>query len=424
MPQDFSRPVRARQAAPMRQVDAVRALIEERSSPLGDETIATADSVGRVAACDVRATEPFPPFAASTMDGYAVRSQDGAGAFPIQGQSLAGHPALFTQKPGFVSYITTGAPLPKGADGVVPVEDVVPEEDLIRIGSPVAAGSNVRACGSDLEPGELLIPAGTRMSAVGVGLLATAGQMQIKVFRRPRISVLSTGDEVCSPDRTPLFGQIRDSNNPALSQSLLRMGAEVNGGTHVTQDEPAQLRDALAQALEESDLVVSTGGVSMGELDLLPSALKDLGAVLHVERVNMKPGKPFVFATVSRRDNEKLLFALPGNPVSAMVTFVIFVSLAVRRMQGLASWEWPRISVTAAEELRPDASRPEYHRVSIRWDAALHGGIGGYQAYSTGAQASSRLLSMLDADALVEVSPGQEPIPVGTTVPALDLRHL
>ena len=423
MPHEPTRAVTARKTTSPLSVATVQELVLRSAVPMPMETVELADSAGRVTARDILASEPFPPFPASTMDGYAVRAQDGEGVFPVQGHVLAGHPVAYTQSPGHVSYITTGAPLPAGANAVVRVEDTEPMGDQVRIQVGVEAGENVRQKGSDLVAGQRLIPSGTRIGPVALGLLSTAGVSRLEVHGRPRIAVLSTGDEVCHPGQVPAFGQIRDSNNPTLTQMLTRMGAAVRGGTHIAQDTTERLQEALEFALDTSDLVISTGGVSMGELDLLPALLQNMGAELHSERVNMKPGKPFVFATVNQDTGPKLIFALPGNPVSAMVTFYVFVALAVRRLQGMAKCRWPNIGVMVAEPLPRDRMRPEFHRVSITWDPGLHAGAGGYRGISTGSQASSRLLSMLDADALVEVPPGQEDIAPGTVLPALDLRQ-
>ena len=418
------RPVQARATAPLLSVQAVQRAVLGKAMPLPVETIETTESIGRVVSRKVLSVGPFPPFPASTMDGYAVRAHDGKGLYPVQGYVFAGHPVSYIQDRGSVSYITTGAPLPEGADAVVRVEDTEPVGQKVRIKVGVKSGANVRRIGVDLSVGQTLIPAGSKISPVALGLLTTAGVSQVDVHCKPRIAVLSTGDEVCGAEQDPAFGQIRDSNNPTLTQILLRMGADVRGGTHIAQDSREGLKEALVAALGSSDVVISTGGVSMGELDLLPATLKELGAELHAERVNMKPGKPFVFATIQADNRSKLIFALPGNPVSAIVTFYVFVALAIRRMQGISVCHWPRIGVMVEEALPRDRLRPEFHRTSITWDPDLHGGVGGYRGISTGSQASSRLLSMLDADALIEVGPGDGYALQGTVIPALDLRQL
>ena len=424
MSSELSRPVQARKPAPLLPVCAVQQLVLAKADPMPVETVALADSVGRVAAQGVLAKEPFPPFPAATMDGYALNALNGKGSFPIQGRAFAGHPVSYTQSPGSVSYITTGAPLPNGSNAVVRIEDTEPSGQQVTIKEEVQPGENVRKVGSDLAIGQTLIEAGTIIDPVVLGLLSTAGINRLEVFGRPRTTVLSTGDEVCRSDQIPAFGQIRDSNNPTLTSLLTLMGAEVSRGNHITQDSEVKLRDAMEAALRSSDLIISTGGVSMGESDLLPALIKDMGAELHSERVNMRPGKPFVFATIKDGLKPKLIFALPGNPVSAIVTFYIFVVLAVRRMQGISDCRWPVIGVVVGDALPRDRNRPEYHRASLSWDTGLHGGVGGYRGYSTGTQSSSRLLSMLDADALIEVAPGKGEVPAGTVMPALDLRQL
>lgn len=418
--------VEARIPAPMMPVEAVRDLVFNSITPVDTEQVPLAQAMGRIASRDVVAEAPFPPFPASTKDGYAVIAADGPGTYPVVGHVLAGHPAGYVQAPGSVSYITTGAPVPEGADAIVMVEDTEPCGDHVRIRHRIAPGTDVRPIGSDLEEGERILPRGKRLGPTELGLLATAGVAQVDVYRQPRVTVLSTGDELCAPWEEPGYGQIRDSNHITLSRLIMQMGAEATGGTDIAPDDPAGLRAALEAGLAGRDMLITSGGVSMGEHDLLPALLQDLGAELHTERVIMKPGKPFTFATLSRADQAQQthIFALPGNPASALVTFFLFVVPALRKMQGRVPFVLPSLGVHIDEPLRRDPYRPEFHRVALIWDQSLPGGGSGYRALSTGSQKSSRLMSMLDADALVEVPQGEGHIAPGTVLPAVDLRQL
>ena len=390
------------------------------------EFVALPDVLGRIVSRDVVAEAPFPPFRASTKDGYAVVAADGPGVYPVVGHVPAGHPATYVQVQGQASYITTGAPLPEGADAVVMVEDTDPRGNQVHIKRAVSPGTDVRPVGSDLETGTLVLPRGRKLGAVELGMLATAGVSQVPVYRKPQVTVLSTGDELCAPWDTPAYGQIRDANHITLSRMVVTMGADSVGGTRIAPDDTAGLRQELTACLAGRDMLITSGGVSMGEHDLLPELLQDMGAQLHTERVIMKPGKPFTFSTLVQDNSARvsLIFSLPGNPASALVTFLLFVVPALRKMQGSVPFALPRIGVTVMEDLRRDPHRPEFHRVAVAWDASLHGGAGGYRAASTGSQKSSRLMSMLDADALVEIPPGEKPVPKGTVLPAIDLRML
>ena len=418
--------VAAREPGPMLPVAAVQDLVCRQAIRQRAERISLAAALGRILAQDVTAAEPFPPFAASTKDGYAVAAQNGPGTYPVQGHVMAGRPADYAQLPGRVSYIATGAPLPEGADAIVMVEDTEPRGDHVRIKVQVAPGTDVRPVGADLEQGALVLPRGKKLGPVEMGLLATVGAARVPVYGRPKVTVLSTGDEICAPWETPGYGQIRDSNHIMLSGMALAMGTETSIDGAIAPDDPNRLRAALATALADCDVLITSGGVSMGERDLLPALLQDIGAEVHTERVLMKPGKPFTFATRTRAADAgtQLVFALPGNPASSLVTFFLFVAPALRKMQGRHPYALPRIGVTAAEPLKRDPYRPEYHRVTLSWDEALHDGLGGYRALSTGSQKSSRLMSMLDADALVEIPAGEGVIVPGAVVPAIDLRQL
>lgn len=410
----------------MLSVGEVQDLVLSSVARLESEVVPLQEAGFRIAAEDVLAPSGFPPFPASIMDGYAVVAADGPGVYPVAGQVMAGHPADYVQQPGWVSYITTGAPIPSGADAVVRIEDTEPCGDRVRIKVAVTPGHDIRDAGSDMAPGTLVVRAGSVLGPAELGLAATAGAGSAAVTRRPRVSVLSTGDELRPPGEPLGPGQIPDSNHVMLTAMVQRMGCEVRPRTSIAKDTEARLRRDMQDCLDDSDLIITSGGISMGEADLLPKVLVDSGAEIHCERVLMKPGKPFTFSTWQSAlgDRRCAVCSLPGNPASAMVTFLLFCVPALRRMQGHQPSALPTIQVVLGNELVPDTTRPEFHRVALEWDVDLHDGRGGYRAVSTGSQRSSRLLSMLDADALVTVPAGSKPLPPGATVPALDLRQL
>lgn len=406
---------------PMLAVPDAQALVLAQISTLPATTVALETALGYVVAEAIHAQEPLPPFRASIKDGYAVVASDGPGEYVQAGEVTAGRMADFVLRPGTVAYITTGAALPRGADAVVQVEDtervVAPDGPRVRIRRQVRVGEDIRSVGMDVAVGQCVLEAGERLGAAEIGLLATVGMTQAPVIRRPRVAILSTGDELVEPDQALQVGQIRDSNRATLVAAVMAAGAEpIDLG--IGRDDRHELEKRLMAGLAEADILLSTGGVSMGELDLMKSLLEQTGTV-HFGRLRMKPGKPCTFATADVAGRRRLIFGLPGNPVSSLVTFYL---LAVPAIRSLAGWSDPmlrRVQAVLAQPLALDAFRPEYHRATLRWDATLHGGGGGYLASSTGRQASSRLLSMRTANALLELPQGEGELAAGTVVTAL-----
>jgi molybdopterin molybdotransferase len=298
----------------------------------------------------------------------------------------------------------------------VMVEEVQLAGDVVTTPSPLRAGTNFHAPGADLRAGETVLKAGTQLGAAELGLAAALNFPRLPVRRRPRVALLSTGDELVEVGGKPGRGQIVDSNRWALLAALRDAGAEVRG-LGIGPDEPDALRKLVVDALREVDVLVTSGGVSVGTHDLIKPLLESLGSV-HVGRVKLKPGKPFTFATLpvsGPTEGEKLAFGLPGFPVSSLVTFEVFVRPALRKMQGFAGLQRPTLPVRLAYDARASADRTEYQRVSLRREGRE------LVAETTGSQSSSRLMSLAGAHALVRVPPGDQGIKAGSVVDAMIL---
>jgi len=400
-------------AYPLIEVDDAAALVFEHIPTLGVERVALAHCVGRVLAEDLAAPASLPAFPASAVDGYAVRSTDAGKPLRVVGESAAGRPFAGKIEPGTAARILTGGVLPDGADCVVMVEDVRLEGEVVTTPAPLKAGSNYHVPGADLRAGELVVPAGTQLGAAEIGLAAALGFPRLPVRRRPRVALMSTGDELVEVGEKPGPGQIVDSNRWALLAALREAGAEVRS-LGLAPDQPEALRKLVVDVLSEVDVLVTSGGVSVGTHDLIKPLLESLGTV-HVGRVKLKPGKPFTFATLRAGEREKLAFGLPGFPVSSLVTFEVFVRPALRKMQGFAELQRPSLPVRLDYDARATADRTEFQRVTLRREGSE------LVARSTGSQSSSRLMSLVGAHALVRIPPGDQGIKAGSIVEALIL---
>ncbi|XP_061156652.1 gephyrin-like isoform X3 [Syngnathus typhle] len=369
------------------------------------------DGLGRVLAQDIYAKDNLPPFPASVKDGYAVRAADGPGDRFIMGESQAGQQPTHTVMPGQVMRVTTGAPIPCGADAVVQVEDTEllresedgTEELEVRIMVQARPGQDIRPIGHDIRRGECVLAKGTHMGPSEIGLLATVGVSDVSVHKFPVVAVMSTGNELLNPEDDLHPGKIRDSNRSTLLATIQEHGyPTINLG--IVGDNPDDLLSALHEGISRADVIITSGGVSMGEKDFLKQVLDiDLHAQIHFGRVFMKPGLPTTFATVDIDGARKLIFALPGNPVSAVVTCNLFVIPALRKMQGILD---PRPTIIKARlscDVKLDP-RPEYHRCILTW----HHQEPLPWAQSTGNQVSSRLMSMRSANGLLMLPPKTE----------------
>ncbi|XP_028997476.1 gephyrin b isoform X3 [Betta splendens] len=370
------------------------------------------DGMGRVLAQDVYAKDNLPPFPASVKDGYAVRAADGPGDRFIIGESQAGEQPTHTVMPGQVMRVTTGAPIPCGADAVVQVEDTEllresedgTEELEVRILVQARPGQDIRPIGHDIKRGECVLAKGTHMGPSEIGLLATVGVTEVEVQKFPVVAVMSTGNELLNPEDDLHPGKIRDSNRSTLLATIQEHGyPTINLG--IVGDNPDDLLNALNEGISRADVIITSGGVSMGEKDYLKQVLDiDLHAQIHFGRVFMKPGLPTTFATLDIDGARKLIFALPGrNPVSAVVTCNLFVIPALRKMQGILD---PRPTIIKARlscDVKLDP-RPEYHRCILTW----HHQEPLPWAQSTGNQVNSRLMSMRSANGLLMLPPKTE----------------
>ncbi|XP_022528529.1 gephyrin a isoform X10 [Astyanax mexicanus] len=396
---------------PLTSMDKAFITVLEMTSVLGTEIINYRDGMGRVLAQDVYAKDNLPPFPASVKDGYAVRAADGPGDRFIIGESQAGEQPTHTVMPGQVMRVTTGAPIPCGADAVVQVEDTEllresedgTEELEVRILVQVRPGQDIRPIGHDIKRGECVLAKGTHMGPSEIGLLATVGVTEVEVHKFPVVAVMSTGNELLNPEDDLHPGKIRDSNRSTLLATIQEHGyPTINLG--IVGDNPDDLLNALNEGISRADVIITSGGVSMGEKDYLKQVLDiDLHAQIHFGRVFMKPGLPTTFATLDTDGTRKLIFALPGNPVSAVVTCNLFVIPALRKMQGILD---PRPTIIKARlscDVKLDP-RPEYHRCILTW----HHQEPLPWAQSTGNQMSSRLMSMRSANGLLMLPPKTE----------------
>jgi molybdopterin molybdotransferase len=377
-----------------------RVLAEAR--PLPPEDVALEAALGRVLAEDVSAGEDLPPFDSSAMDGFAVVA-GAAAALAIVGESRAGHPEERALEPGEAIRISTGAAIPPGADAVVPIERVELADGHVEV-PPTEAGANVRRSGEDVRAGEPVMAAGTELGPAEVAVLAALGRPSVRVGAVPRVAVLVTGDELVAPGEPLLPGQIRNSNGYAIAAQAVRAGARVVT-TRIVGDDRGETERALAEALEEADVVCVSGGVSVGPHDHVKPALAALGVEERFWRVRLKPGKPTWFGV---RDG-RLVFGLPGNPVSAMVTFHLFARPALRVLAGAD----PRDTRTRAIADVPLQRSPERDQV-IRCRLALRDD--GWHVEPTKAQGSHVLSSMLDAQAFALVEAGEGAIAAGERV--------
>ncbi|HEX2153110.1 MAG TPA: gephyrin-like molybdotransferase Glp [Acidimicrobiia bacterium] len=398
----------------MRPLDEAQAEVLAAIEPLGTERIDLEEAVGRILGADVIAPHDVPPFPNSAMDGYAVRAVDLTGA-PVMLRILEDVPAgsVATQPvvAGSAIKIMTGAPMPEGADTVVKVEVTRQAGDgHVEILEPMARGTAVRPAGGDIVAGSVVLEEGAAIGAVEAALLATAGVSKPIVGRRPRVAVMATGDELRPPGTEVLEpGQIRESNRPLMRGLVAGAGGRVLD-LGIVPDRQSELVAALERASEEADAILTSGGVSMGEYDLIKKVLLERGTV-DFWQVAMQPAKPFAFGHVGGVP----LFGLPGNPVSVMVAFEQFARPALLRMQGATDLFRPRIRVTMGETIETDPGKVVFVRVRLGADDGA--------AYSSGGQSSNVLSALGAADGFAVVPVGTGIVSEGSTVEVELFRH-
>ena len=381
------------------EIDDARALVLERARGLGDEPVAVPEALGRVLAEDVTAADAVPGFDSSAMDGYALRAADAAGVdaesparLAVVGESRAGHPSERELGAGEAIKISTGAMVPAGADAVIRVEDTDGGADAVEVRVPVEPGNDIRRAGEDITAGERVLAAGAELGPAELGVLASVGRGEVACALRPSVTVLTTGDELQEPGPPLLPGGIRNSNAHSLGALVQRAGAVLRA-TEIVPDDREATSAALARALA-GELTVISGGVSVGEHDHVRPALGALGVEQVFWGVALRPGKPTYFGVTQVGG---LVFGLPGNPVSAMVTFMLFVRPAIRRMLGARDPDPRRATAILDEryEKVPGRAHMVRCRLELRDD--------GWHATPTKEQSSHVLTSMLGADALAIV---------------------
>jgi molybdopterin molybdotransferase len=381
---------------------------------LAAEAVALEQALGRVLAEDAIAPHDLPPFANSAMDGYALRGselpQQGERRFPVGGSVLAGATTAPPCRVGECVGIMTGAPLPEGADTVVIKENVRFDGDAVVVGAGEQAGANVRPAGEDYAAGDIAVRAGDRLTPARLGVLASCGQTQARVASRPRVALFVTGDELVPPGQPLGFGQIHDSNRYSLGALLREAGIEPLIVSHL-RDDPQRLRTALLDAGERCDVIVSSGGVSAGEADFLPGLVAELGRV-HFWKVRMKPGMPVLCGEIGGA----LVFALPGNPVSIIATFLALVRPALLALQGARETAPRTWKARLAHAVAKKHDRAEFLRASFeaRDDGALWATV-------LRKQGSGMLRGVAEADALVYIPEDARDLAAGSVVHLLPL---
>jgi molybdopterin molybdotransferase len=403
----------------MQSVDSYLSEIIAAISPLPPEELALTQAEGTVLAEDATAGWPLPGFDNSAMDGYAVVAADVAAAgaenpviLPVDAEVAAGDTVAHTIAPGHCIKIMTGALLPAGADTVIPVEWTDDGRQTVLISKGAGPGNAIRRAGDDAMPGDLLLPAGTKLGPAQIGVLAAAGHGVVRVRRRPRVTVISTGNELAEPGSPLVPGRIWDSNSYMLAAAARQAGCETT--RHPTlPDEPDAVLAAIEQAASTADLLMTSGGVSMGgEHDVVKAALTKLGSVTF-RKVAMQPGMPQGFGLIGGGTNKTPIFTLPGNPVSAFVSFRLFVEPAARALQGLQVLpNAPRQARLAQPVTSPDGRR-SFLRANLNQQT-------GSVTPLTG-QNSHQIASLARADSLIIIPESVTSLPAGQTVDVLEL---
>jgi molybdopterin molybdotransferase len=401
------------------EVEEARRRVLEGAQPLPAEVVATADALGRILAAPVVSARTLPPADCSAMDGYAVRAADLAGAargaprrLPLAFEVAAGGSAPRALRAGETARIFTGAPLPPGADTVVMQEDVEADGAEVAFSGAPPRGEHVREAGEDVRSGEEVLPAGAKLGAAQLGILASLGRSMVRVHRRPRVAILSGGDELVEPDEDVAGGRIVSSNAYSLSAQCAEAGAlATNLG--IARDTRAELERGFAAGLA-ADVLVSSAGVSVGDHDHVRPVLEKLGCRLDFFGVRMKPGYPLTFGRFDDGRGPRV-FGLPGNPVSAMVTFELFVRPLLLRLGGQRALGRPVVRAALAETLKKKPGRLHFVRVTLAREGER------WLARSTGNQSSGVLRSMALAQGLLVFPAAETELAAGSLAEVLVL---
>ncbi len=400
-------------------VEEARERILSAIQPLAPIELPLQEAIGCVVSTDTVAEGHLPEFSSSAMDGYAVRSHDVAGAsedepvtLHVVGLARIGRRPDATVGGGEAVRIDTGAPVPAGADCVVPIEYTEAAGDRVRVRQPFADGRNVRPAGEDVKAGQVLVPAGRKLSSAELGLLALSGHSQVAAHPRPRVIVLSTGDELVEPWQQPEFGQVRDSNAFTIFGGLRDAGA-VPYLAGIVRDDPEALKETILSHLVQADAYISSGGVSVGERDVVKRAFFRRGEV-DFFRVAMQPGMPQAFGTIEG----KPYFGLPGNPVSVFVSFEVFVRPAIMKLLGRKDLLRPEISARLSTDISGPKDRLQFARVLVKR------GRDGWVAESTGGSSSNLVSTVARANGLAMIPAGVDTAPAGSEVRVMVFRSM
>jgi len=389
-------------------ITEARQRVLNATTPLGAETVALDDALGSVLAQEVAAAGDVPPFPCSAMDGYAVIAGDAGRTLRIVGESRAGTPSGHQLADGEAIRISTGAAIPPGATAVIPQENVELNGDgAIHTNSPAAPGDHIRGAGDDMRAQTVVLTAGTRLGPVELGAAAAAGVGSVIASRRPRVTVLCTGDELRAPGEPLGPGEIHNSNAPMLTGLARRAGAVTTPALRLPDTRDATT-EGIGQALARSDVVIISGGVSVGPHDHVKPALDALGVQELFWSVSLQPGKPTWFGVPAA--GHPLVFGLPGNPVSAVVTFSLFVAPALAALQGAPAPAPPRATALLGVDVPRNPRREQMIRVRLTDEDDV------VRAYPNGGQGSHILTSLLGADALALIPSGEGELPAGTAV--------
>jgi len=378
----------------------------------GTETCSMVDASGRVLSNDITSPVNVPQYTNSAMDGYAIRGEDiDLAEYQVVGEVMAGYAHNGPLLPGQAVKIMTGAPTPVGADTVIMREQSTQQGDIVTFSADIKVGQNVRQAGEDLALGAAVFNQGQRLASPEMGMLASLGFGECTVFRKLKVAVFSTGDEVQAPGTEQKENSIYDSNRFTIMGMLQALGCEILDYGIIEDNEELMIQ-ALEEASQNADVVMTSGGVSVGDADYIKLALDKLGQI-DFWRINMRPGRPLAFGQI----NNKPFFGLPGNPVAVMVSFINFVEPALRKMQGEVDWQPLKVNAIATENLRSRQGRTEFSRGVYELDSR-----GQLTVRTTGKQGSGILRSMSEANCLIEISPAVDTVKVGESVTIIPLQ--